>query len=457
MRNIIIHICGYESFDKTKLTNKLKDEYNEKIYIKDLKEEFYQQISKYEDFIDLFIQKYNDKPLILLDVKNCLENFYTIDTKYKYFITDKQTDNIECKKIYKQNNYKFIDSDKIIDKVIKIIENKKKYMKNYKIIKKLGAGLHGSVYLVKNKKTKKKYAMKVEKVIEKNLKSQIYRELDFSQHMTTKYPQQFMKIYEYKNKKCSYVNWSQNKLNEQNKLNNIDIYEEKYYRELIASPYCSITITSIVDDTIHYIIYKLDDKKIILDLFIQIVNIAYLINKEGYYHRDLTSKNIGVVLTKDKYITILDKKVLTHGYILQAIDYGTVLHKKYILKKSEIDALTYNNDMYYILQIIISRIMLKNLNKYYYKYIYDKVLNDKILISEQDSKILEQYLENIKANNYNYFKQILYKIIFFDKFQTQLAINKKVKLFDFIPVESVIFIVKNFYDLKKILEHLISL
>ncbi len=42
MRNIIIHICGYESFDKTKLINKLKDEYNEKIYIKDLKEEFYQ-------------------------------------------------------------------------------------------------------------------------------------------------------------------------------------------------------------------------------------------------------------------------------------------------------------------------------------------------------------------------------------------------------------------------------
>lgn len=39
--------------------------------------------------------------------------------------------------------------------------------------------------------------------------------------------------------------------------------------------YCSIKLTSIVDDMLH-------NKKIILNLLIQVVYIAYLINKEGY-------------------------------------------------------------------------------------------------------------------------------------------------------------------------------
>ena len=49
----------------------------------------------------------------------------------------------------------------------------------------------------------KKYAMKVEQVfekdLEKNLKSVIWREIDFAKNMSKKYPQQFMKIYDYEN------------------------------------------------------------------------------------------------------------------------------------------------------------------------------------------------------------------------------------------------------------------
>ena len=335
-------------------------------------------------------------------------------------------------------------------------------MKNYKIIKKIGSGLHGTVYLVKNKNTKQKYAMKVEQIFEKDLTKNFcsfnWREIDFAEKMSNKYPQQFMKIYKYKNKKCKYYHdVSEKRLNYLH--NNKD--KEKHYKDLYASPYCSIKITSIIYDTLHYIIYKINDKKIILDLFIQIVNIAYLINKEGYYHHDLYPKNIGVISTKDKYINILDKNILTHGYILSAIDYGMVLHKKYILNDLEKDALQYENDMYPSFDRIIFRIMLKNLmSKYYPKtYIYNKVP-----ISNKDAKTLEPILKNINVNNsklvkhnYNRIQELLYKIIFFDKFQEQLGFNEKVKLFEFIPVESVKFIVKNIYDLKKILEHLISL
>jgi hypothetical protein len=481
MKNIIIHISGYQNYDKKIIGNKLKDKYNDNIYIKyldDLKKEFYQQkeIDNYQDFINLFIEKHNDKPLILLglsveNINNNDETFYVIDTKYKYFINDNdnimlkqqwQKNNIAYKKIHRDHNYIFIDDDKIINKVFRIIYNKHKYMKNYKIIKELGVGIQGSVYLVKNKITKRKYAMKVQQVFEndliENFKSPIWREIDFAKHMSSKYPQQFMKIYKYKNKKCKYVhNLSEKKWND---LKN-DKQQYKYYKDLYASPYCSIKITSIVDDTLHYIIYKINDKKIILDLFIQVVNIAYLINKEGYYHRDLYPTNIGVIFTKDKYINILGRQILTHGYILSAIDYGMVINKKYVLNNDEKDALNYDNDLRPSLNRIILKIMLKNLISKYYPKIY---INTKVHISDKEGNTLEPILKNIKVNNskwlkdnYDYFQEILYKIIFFDKFQEQLGVNEKVELFEFIPVESIKFIMINYYDLKKILEHLMSL
>ena len=68
---------------------------------------------------------------------------------------------------------------------------------------------------------------------------------------------------------------------------------------------------------------------------------------------------------------------------------------------------------------------------------------------------LIKYLVNFEDNTY--FKKYLYKIIFFDKFQEQINIKNNVKLFDFIPVESVIYIVENYYNLENILIHLINL
>jgi hypothetical protein len=85
-------------------------------------------------------------------------------------------------------------------------------------------------------------------------------------------------------------------------------------------------------------------------------------------------------------------------------------------------------------------------------------------IYDKDAKTFEAYLQYIKVDdsksvkyNYDYFQELLYKIKFFDKFQEQIGIKGKVELFEFIPIDSVKFIVKHFYDLEKILEHLISL
>ena len=353
---------------------------------------------------------------------------------------------------YKYNKYKtkYLKS--------KMMQEGGKYMSNITIIKELGKGMHGTVYLVKDIYNNE-YAMKVEQILEKDMietsKSYLWREIDFANTLSNKYPNQFMKIYKYENKKCDYVHT----LTETQKKS---LNEEaiKYYNELNESHYCSIKLTSTIDDILENIIYKLSDKKIILDLLIQVVYIAYLINKEGYYHRDFHPENIGVVYTKDEFIEILKNKIPTHGYILQAIDYGMVLHKKYQLDESEKNALTYNNDLYRIFYKIIFKIMLKKLIERYPNI----NINKKISISENDSKVLEPYLKNIKINNsdwvnknYNYFQQLLYKIVFFDKFQDQLGIIDKIELFDFISVKSVIFIVINFYDLKKILKHLIEI
>ena len=382
--------------------------------------------------------KFNEKS------NNNITYYYVIDSS-EYLIHGKYCDDI-------YNN---------IYGLVKSMPIEQTYMKNIKIIKELGKGMHASVYLVEDIITKNKYAMKVEQVYKKDLtedfKSVIWREIDFAKTMSEKYPQQFMKIYKNENKKCNYVHeLSSDKWNSIKKNKEM----EKYYKELFASQYCSIKLTSIVDDILHNILYKLDDKRVILDLFIQVVNITYLINREGYYHRDFHPKNIGVKFTNDKYIKILNNKVLTHGYILSALDYGMVLHNKYILEELEGNALKYDNDLNQNFYKIIFKIMLKNLITKY----PEKDINKIVPISDDDAKILDKYLININVDdsqwakqNYDFFQELLYKIIFFNKFQEQLEISDKVELFEFISIESVKFIVENIHNLEKILEHLINI
>lgn len=264
-----------------------------------------------------------------------------------------------------------------------------------------------------------------------------------------------MKIYKYENKKCNYKHefsdhtWN---LLQKNQLN--------YYKKLFKSPYCSIKLISLVDDILHNIIYKLDDKNMILDLFIQVIYIIYLMDKEGYFHRDFHPKNIGIIKTDDKYIKILDKNIKTHGYILQAIDFGLVIHKKYKLDKHEKMFIKYDNDLYHTFYKIIFKIMLKNLIDKY----PEVNINQIVSISKDDNKILDEYIKHFKKDknkwcesNYIYFQELLYKILFFDKFQDQLMIKNKVKLFKFISLNSVIFFVKNFYNIEMILQHLLNL
>jgi hypothetical protein len=85
----------------------------------------------------------------------------------------------------------------------------------------------------------------------------------------------------------------------------------------------------------------------------------------------------------------------------------------------------------------------------------DEDINQLVLISKKIRKKIKKILNHIIQHpNYAYFEELLYKIIFFDKFQEQIGIVDKVKLFNFLSIKDVKFIFKNYNNLEKILLYL---
>ena len=79
---------------------------------------------------------------------------------------------------------------------------------NFKIEKLLGYGVYGTSYIVTNKN--KKYALKIEKISEKNLNYNLstndWRDIEFSQNFANNYPDQFIYLYKYDLlKNCSHI------------------------------------------------------------------------------------------------------------------------------------------------------------------------------------------------------------------------------------------------------------
>src|SRR5579885_1251588 len=68
----------------------------------------------------------------------------------------------------------------------------------YKIIREIGRGLYGIVYLVEYEN--KQYALKRQKILEshleKNYKSKVWREIEFV-NFVSQYPNHFIKLYKY--------------------------------------------------------------------------------------------------------------------------------------------------------------------------------------------------------------------------------------------------------------------
>jgi N-acetylglutamate synthase-like GNAT family acetyltransferase len=184
VNNLLIHISGSQGSGKTTLGEKLKQIFDDNIYMEDLDILFSKfggqsEIKDYQQYIYNYISGHNDKPLILvgLDADLCLGptdnpklEGYDIPTEHKYYIDIDEDENLrqwffrqvgklngrmewfwseyekdnkktqdklfryvdidgrkknikECIKLYESRNYKFLDRDIILEKCKKLINS----------------------------------------------------------------------------------------------------------------------------------------------------------------------------------------------------------------------------------------------------------------------------------------------------------------------------------------------
>jgi len=307
-------------------------------------------------------------------------------------------------------------------------------MNDYKIIKKLGNGMIGTVYLVKKKNVK--YALKIEHILDKdakkNFKASIWREIDFCLKFGNKHPDQFIELIEYDIiDECNH---------KQKYSFNLKLFPPKMIKEITAlneSNTCVRRIYTLVDTSLNKIINKLKIHHI-YSMMVQMSYIIYLMHKAKYVHGDLHPGNIGIVKTNEKYIKILDYDVPTFGLIFKAIDYGLVKHKKYLKsnEKKEYKFLMENeqgNLMYMLVETKFWNFVRKNKIKLNFKkhYAFFKKM--------EEYKIIKDMTDDVNL------QMLLFEILYPEKFQMMILENKfktvhKINLL--IPVEDIIFSIK---------------
>jgi hypothetical protein len=331
--------------------------------------------------------------------------------------------------------------------------------------KEIGKGIFGTIFDGTNKNDNK-YAIKIEQILKKDYllkdtrsyKSAMWREIEFAETMYKLYPNHFMQLYDY-----DFVSSCEHKQSWNGfafKLEDLPPKYRKLYIRLQKSKYCSIKLWSRIDLTLHTLLqsWKTFNYNVFYDLFIQIIYVVYLMNKHGYFHNDFHTKNIGIKYTKQKYIIIFGTKIPTHGMFVQAIDYGLVLHKKYDLKKWEINKLENDNDIFTILNTLL--ISFTHFKHYYKKekiqeYVYAKInKTDYNFLKNTFSKKIKLSKENEK-----FLIDRLYKYLFYTKYEKQLLKSKftiPIPPDYFLPHSIILKIFYNIYDIKDILKYTIN-
>jgi len=235
---------------------------------------------------------------------------------------------------------------------------------------------------------------------------------------------------------------------------------QKHNRHIIKnwrkSPYCSIKLWSLIDGDLKSLLRKNKlSAKEFYDIYIQIVYIVYLMNKAGYFHNDFHPGNIGYVKTKKKTIDILGHKILTHGYLIKAIDFGLVLHDKYPMSKSWREKYENDNDLLTVVNLLSINLENKDSIKINGKKLkVEDWWNSDKKISKEEKENLKKYLPNRKLNkdNTNFLYKKLSKLFEYKDAQSAEGIAPKF----LIPLDTILYVIKNIYEPKKVLLHLIK-
>lgn len=199
-------------------------------------------------------------------------------------------------------------------------------MKNLSIIKKLGYGTFGTVYLAKYNNIDCIY--KIEKQTSTNGPNYnigYWREIEFST-FTSKYPNFYMQLIGYNMiENCRHIQPEPNYVPNPKLKKILDVKKE--------STICSeLLYTPVLENTIQHFFEKYIDlpilNKYMLSMIAQILYSLYLMHDAGYYHNDIRTNNIMSIKT-DNLIIELDKyKISTYGSLIYIIDYGMITHIK---------------------------------------------------------------------------------------------------------------------------------
>jgi len=308
---------------------------------------------------------------------------------------------------------------------------------DYKIIKTLGAGMIGTTYLITNNDNKgdkgdKKYALKIEKILEKDVKkstkSFTWREIEFCKFMNKKYPGLFMTLYDY-----DIIDLCNHEQKYALDLKNFPKKVQKDLKKVADSPFCSRKIYSLIDNTLQNELKekKIKSKEEVLSIMIQLSYLIYLMHLHNYTHNDIHLGNIGIIYTKNKTMDIFGYKIPLYGRQMQLIDYGIIMNSKYDLGKwsfgKESDAYYYN--LYLELFDVLSNLLFTSptLDKFWIKNKFDGdqyTNNCKLILDSPEGKIIQKLIKpNLEDSKIN--KDFNQKLKFIVSDALLLLDNKK--------------------------------
>lgn len=321
------------------------------------------------------------------------------------------------------------------------------------IIKELGNGMYGTTYKIKE--NDKFYALKIEYILEsdlidneliKNTDNLHWREIYFANHLNKLYPEQFMKLYTYK-----IINNCEHKQKYTIKREFIPKYFRNKFDKLAKSKYCIEKKYELINGTIKDIFNKLNQNQR-YSIVAQLAGIIKILEKHKYLHGDFHSANMGYILTKKKFVTILGHKIPTNGYIVKAIDYGSILHKNFNMTKSETKEYKFRFGTEFI--SVINTVMIDR-TKF---FDYAEQNNIKLIYKKDKQKILNSDLKNI-LSKYTKNQDIVFILadILYNKDFQKIILGKKYK--EYINVENYfddidfIYMAENKFNLDKIIKY----
>lgn len=333
----------------------------------------------------------------------------------------------------------------------------------------IAKGMMGTVYLASDDKGNT-YAYKIGKMlprdVKKSLKSEYWRENDFAENLANKYPDQFMQLYDSRiDPACDH---KQDFSGFDFKLEDLPKSQQNFYRKLDKSKYCSIKLWSLIDGDLKNLLKEEKiSKKEFYDIYIQIIYIAYLMNKSKYFHNDFHPGNIGYTRTNKKFINILGHNIPTHGYLMKAIDYGLVLHDKYPMTKGYRAKYENDNDLYAIFDLLSFNVEIdkkQQINGKYWNW-NKNWFEDILKLTKDEIEEMKQYLptklngESLNKDKTKFLTYKLFKLINYEKWQRRSLKDNELKGVPpdyMIPLEAILYLVKNIYDPEKVLKYLID-